>query len=71
MQQQNNGKRVPWSQLEEYLKSHQNLLASMLELQKGGVMEKTDIETKLPKSFISLHQIIIRILSDNDISLPN
>jgi hypothetical protein len=43
----------------------------MLELQKGGVMEKTDIETKLPKSFISLHQIITRILSDNDIPLSN
>jgi hypothetical protein len=58
MQQQNNGKRVPWSQLEEYLESHQKLLVSMLDLLKGGVMEKSDIETKLPKSFLSLYRLI-------------
>jgi hypothetical protein len=71
MQQQLNSKRVPWSQLEGYLESHQKLILSMLDLLKGGVMDKPDIENRLPKSFLSLYQIIKTILSDNDINLPN
>jgi hypothetical protein len=67
MQQQFIGKRVPWAQLEEYLDSHQKLLTSMIELIKAGVMDKPEIENKLPKSFFALHQIISTILSDNGI----
>lgn len=42
----------------------------MLDLLKLGVMNKPEIETKLPQTFISLHKIISKILSDNGISLP-
>ena len=31
------------------------------------LMEKQEIETKLPRSFIQLHEIITQILRDNDI----
>jgi hypothetical protein len=51
-------KRVPWAQLEEYLEAHQQLMGSMLDLLKGGVMDKQEIENKLPKSFLTLYQII-------------
>ena len=49
------GTRVPWAHLEEYLDTHQKGVTSMLDLLKLGVMDKADIETKLPKSFISLY----------------
>ena len=42
----------------------------MLDLLKLGFMNKPEIESKLPQTFISLHKIISKILSDNGISLP-
>jgi hypothetical protein len=45
------GKKVPWSQLENYLDTHQKVITPMLELLKAGVMKKSDIEKRLPNSF--------------------
>ena len=51
MEEQFKGKRVPWSQLEEYLDAHQKVITPMLDLLKAGVMKKADIEKRLPNSF--------------------
>ncbi len=64
------GKRVPWSQLEEYLAAHKKAIATFVELKKSELMEVPDIETKLPKSFSQLHQLITKILKENGI-LPD
>ena len=66
-QQQLQGKRVPWSQMEEYLAAHQEAIGSYLDQKKRNVTDVPDIEAKLPKSFLILHDVITKILRHNDI----
>ena len=63
-------KKVPWAQLEKYLGVHQVAIATFVDLQKHNLMEVAEVEAKLPKSFLHLHEVITKILKDNDI-LPN
>ena len=56
------GKRVPWSQLEEYLTVHKKTILSYLNLLEGEAMDKATIETNLPKSFWKIHQVVTKIL---------
>jgi hypothetical protein len=60
-------KRVPWSQMEEYLDVHKMTIVAFLDLQKLNVMKIPDIEIILPNSFTQLHQIITKILKENKI----
>jgi hypothetical protein len=55
MAEQIKGKRVPWSQLEEYLETHKKTITTFIDLQKSNIMEIPEIEAKLPNSFVSLH----------------
>ena len=70
MAEQFKGKRVPWSQLEEYLTIHNRTIVTFQEQLKQDVMDIPDIETRLPKSFSQLYTVIGKILKDNNI-LPN
>ena len=64
------GKRVTWSQMEEYIATHKKKIAPFIDLYKSEVMEIPLIETQLPNSFVQLHKVITKILKDNEI-LPN
>ena len=55
MVEQTPGKRVSWSQLEEYLATHQQTIASFVDLKKRELMDSAQIEAILPKSFMQLH----------------
>ena len=46
-----NGKRVPWSHLEDYLKVHESTIVAFQSLLKLKVMDIPEIEAKLPNSF--------------------
>jgi hypothetical protein len=61
------GKTVPWSQLEQYLVTHQQTIGSFMDLKNRKVMEVPMIEALLPNSFIQLHDVITKILKDNGI----
>ena len=61
------GKTVPWSQMEQYLTTHQQTIGSFSDLKNRKVMEVPLIEALLPNSFLQLHDIITKILRDNDI----
>jgi hypothetical protein len=61
------GKIVPWSQLEQYLVTHQHTIGSFMDLKNRKVMEIPMIEALLPNSFIQLHDVITKILKDNGI----
>ena len=63
-------KRVPWVQMEEYLATHQKAIVSFVDLQKLDVMKVSEIEAKLPSSFLQLHKVVTKILIDNQI-LPD
>ena len=67
MVEQSKGKRVPWSQMEEYLEAYQASIGAYVYQVNNKMIEKAKAETKLPKSFLLLHQVITKILSDNDI----
>jgi hypothetical protein len=62
------GKRVPWSQLEEYLAVHKKTIVAYLGLLETETMDKATIETNLPKSFWKLQETIAKIIKDNNIS---
>ena len=46
---------------------HQKTIASILDLKNQKVMEVPQIEAVLPNSFVQLHEVITKILKDNDI----
>ena len=45
------GKRVPWSQLEEYLDTHEGAIGTYLQLLKRKLADVPEIEVRLPRSF--------------------
>jgi len=67
MEDQFAGKRVPWSQMEEYLETHKKTIVAFLDLKERKLMKVPDIEAILPNSFYQLHELITRILKDNNI----
>jgi hypothetical protein len=67
MVEQTKAKKVPWAHLEKYLETHQVAIATYLDLKKNNLMDAPDIEARLPRSFIQLHEVITKILKDNNI----
>ena len=55
MVEEQKAKRVPWSQLEEYLDVHQEAIAAYVGMLKRKAMDIPTIEAKLPESFMELH----------------
>ena len=49
---------------------HQNTIGSIINLKNQKVMNVAQIEAFLPNSFVQLHEVITKILKDNDI-IPN
>ena len=45
-------KKVPWSQLEQYLDFHKNTIAAFVELKDRQIMKASEIELILPTSFL-------------------
>jgi hypothetical protein len=52
MVEQIKGQRVPWPQMERYLQVHQGAIGAYLDLLKNKMIEESEIEPKLPKSFL-------------------
>jgi uncharacterized protein YeeX (DUF496 family) len=63
-------KRVPWAQLEDYIKLHKKTIGSYMDLLQADSMDKEEIEAKLPKAFWQIHEMIAKILKENNI-VPN
>jgi len=55
MVEEHKAKRVPWSQLEEYLEVHQEAITAYVGMVKRKVIDIPTIEVKLPESFMELH----------------
>jgi hypothetical protein len=55
------GKRVPWSQFEEYITVHQRAIGHYLDLEKIG-WTRANIETNLPQSFLTIYQTVTKII---------
>ena len=57
--------------MKKYLTLHQLALATFLDQLDHNLIDEADIEVRLPRSFMQLHDAIRKILKDNDIPLPN
>ena len=56
--------------MEEYLATHLQAIVAFVDLKNCNLMEVSEIEAELPKSFLQLHGVITKIIKDNNI-LPN
>jgi hypothetical protein len=56
--------------MEEYLATHLQAIVAFVDLKNCNLMEVSEIEAELPKSFLQLHEVITKIIKDNNI-LPN
>ena len=61
------GKRVPWVQFEEYKKLHQDTMTSWEYMNNYKMLEKEEIESKLPAALYQLHKLSTKVLRDNNI----
>ena len=70
MEQLFEGKRVPWSQMEEYLNIYNNKILPYVTLKNSGGINIQLAETFLPRPLFELHELITKILRDINI-LPS
>lgn len=63
-------KKVPWAHLEKYLDVHQVAIMTYMDQLKHKFIGVAELEEKLPKSFLSLHEVLTQILKENGI-LPS
>jgi hypothetical protein len=61
------GKKVPWSDMEKYLKTHKAAIVTYQDQLENNLAEIPDIEPRLPKSFLQLYEVITKILEDNNL----
>lgn len=57
-----NGKTIPWSQFEEYIEYHKSTIEAFVGQLKYKTFTKQQIEGFLPASFLKLHAHITSIL---------
>ena len=57
--------------MKKYLTLHQLALVTFLDQLDHNLIDEADIEVRLPRSFMQLHEAIRKILKDNDIPLPS
>lgn len=63
-------KKVPWAHLEKYLNVHKMAIVTFLDQKKSNLISAEEVEERLPNSFMHLHEVITKILKDNNI-IPN
>jgi hypothetical protein len=56
--------------MEEYLNLYNNKINPYVTLKNSGEMKVHKVETKLPKLLYELHNLLTKVLKDNNI-LPN
>jgi hypothetical protein len=67
MVEQTKAKRVPWEHMEKYLATHKLAILTNIDLLNNDLADIPDIEARLPRSFMQLHEVITFILNENDI----
>jgi hypothetical protein len=53
--------------MDMYLETHKRTIVTFLDQLNSKLMDVSEIEAKLPKSFLQLHEVISNILKENDI----
>jgi hypothetical protein len=53
--------------MEKYLETHKTAIVTFLDQLNTGLIDVPDIELRLPRSFLQLHEVITNILKENDL----
>ena len=67
MADQFEGKRIPWQHFEKYLALHQGTIVSLQNMLTNEILDKSEIERKLPKSMFLIHELLSEVLRDNGV----
>ncbi len=67
MVEQATGKTIPLTQMESYLEAHQEVLGVYAGQLKRNHIKQSEVESKLPDSFLYLQKEITKILKENNI----
>jgi hypothetical protein len=70
MADQFEGKRIPWSQFEEYIAIHQGKIVLLQNNLASEILSKAEIELKLPRIFFQLYELLSRVLRENGVLQP-
>ncbi len=66
MDQQFQGKSIPWLQLKTYFEIHERII-NIDKMMKSGDMTLSEAGTKLPKPVFQIHEELTKVLKEHDI----
>ncbi len=61
------GLRIPYEDLQRYLKINELCISALAEQEKIGLFTRPQLEEKLPQSFLKVQECLSKILKDNKI----
>ena len=61
------GSKISFEDLQKYLKINEYCITALAEQEKIGVITRTQLEERLPNSFIKVQECLAKILKDNKI----
>ena len=63
-------KSLTWSLIQPYLtflKTHDTQIAKLTSLKDEGVLDVSEVEVKITKLLVQMHDTVVKILNDNSI----
>lgn len=60
--------KIPWQQLEEYIKTHDLSIGSLISVKNAETLPLESLEQGLPKAFLTVRSSINKIFRDNNIN---
>ncbi len=62
-----NSKRIPWADLQEYLKVHNEQIVPLIEQKKNGSLSEAEVENNLSLEMLKVHLVVSEICLRNKI----
>ena len=66
MDQQFQGKSIPWLQLKTYFEIHKRIL-NFEEMMKAGDMTIADVEARLPRPLFQIYEEVTKLLKEQNV----
>jgi hypothetical protein len=70
MNSSSSAKSLTWPQIQTYLtflKNHDSQIAKLISLKDDGVLEISEIEVKITKLLVQMHDTVVKVLNENGI----
>jgi hypothetical protein len=66
MDQQFQGKSIPWLQLKNYFENHERII-NFDKMMKTGDMTIADVEARLPRPLFQIYEEVARLLKEHNV----